>query len=445
MGFRALKSLTFFVGLLLFGGAFVALLLFGSLFNPAPYQIVVALEELPAYTVLEPSMLGVDSQTMNSKVAARLVHKGQLDEYVGGMLIEPVHVGEPLRRGAVVSPDNPAARQRIALALDDPTQVAMVIPVSPDTVPDSVQAGDFVNITMSLGEAQQLSGTSPSASGATADLTPTPLPSSMEEVMQSTAQQVVLPFAKVVLKNVSVLQVQHKRVSNPNYGVGFGEGQSTQPAFIDGDLERLVVLIPADAEEMLAFAISNGSLQLALVPHVAVLDRLPGPSFGVTWEDFLAFFREERLRALRGQDTGLIPMPTVPIPTPGASTAITPTISISPTEVVPGETETSMVATATITTPHPLPSPWAQAGILTGTPSPGVPPATAPASLPPGTSLAGADIPQPGAGGVSPDSSEGEVDLSGFILPAAMCAIVMILIIGVILVLRIARGKRAGE
>ncbi len=80
MGFRALKSLTFFVGLLLFGGAFVALLLFGSLFNPAPYQIVVALEELPAYTVLEPSMLGVDSQTMNSKVAARLVHKGRLDQ-----------------------------------------------------------------------------------------------------------------------------------------------------------------------------------------------------------------------------------------------------------------------------------------------------------------------------------------------------------------------------
>jgi len=201
------------------------------------------------------------------------------------------------------------------------------------------------------------------------------------------------------------------------------------------------VLIPADAEEMLAFAISNGSLQLALVPHVAVLDRLPGPSFGVTWEDFLAFFREERLRALGGQDTGLIPMPTVPIPSPGASTAITPTISISLTEVAFGETQTSMVATATITTPHPLPSPWAQAVPLTGTPSPAVPPA----SLPPGTSLAGADIPQPGAGGMSPDSSEGEVDLSGFILPAAMCAIVMILIIGVVIVLRTTRGKRAGE
>jgi len=302
---------------------------------------------------------------------------------------------------------------------------------------------------MSLGEAQQLSGTSPSASGATADLTPTPLPSSMEEVMQSTAQQVVLPFAKVVLKNVSVLQVQHKRVSNPNYGVGFGEGQSTQPAFIDGDLERLVVLIPADAEEMLAFAISNGSLQLALVPHVAVLDRLPGPSFGVTWEDFLAFFREERLRALGSQDTGLIPMPTVPIPTPGASTVITPTIWISPTEVAFGETQTSVVATATITTPQPLLSPWAQAVPLTGTPSPGVPPGTAPASLPPGTPLAGADIPQPGAADVSPDSSQvdvsSEVDLSGFILPAAMCAIVMVLIIGVILVLRTMRGKRAGE
>jgi len=225
MGFRALRSLTFFIGLLLFGGAFAAIVMFGAVFNPAPYRLVVALKDLPPYTVLEPSMLGTDAQTMNPKVAARLVQEAELGSYLGGMLIEPIHAGEPLRRMAVVAPDNPAARKRLALALTDPGRVAMVIPAKPDIVPDSVEPGDFVNLAMAVGSVQQ-SGDGRTAAPAGPNAPATPAPASLKEAADRTAASVMPPFAKIVLQDVPVLQVQRQQVQNPNFGVGFGGDQA---------------------------------------------------------------------------------------------------------------------------------------------------------------------------------------------------------------------------
>jgi hypothetical protein len=49
---RVWKSLTFFVGLILFIAAFGVILVAGSIFNPPPYRIVVAVKDIAPYTTL---------------------------------------------------------------------------------------------------------------------------------------------------------------------------------------------------------------------------------------------------------------------------------------------------------------------------------------------------------------------------------------------------------
>ena len=79
MKFRIWKSLTFFIGLILFIAAFGVILVAGSIFNPPPYRIVIALESIPPYTTLTRDMLAVDEQTMHQRVASRLVHEAEIE------------------------------------------------------------------------------------------------------------------------------------------------------------------------------------------------------------------------------------------------------------------------------------------------------------------------------------------------------------------------------
>ena len=429
MRFSALKSLTFLVGLVIFIGAFAALVLAGSLFNPPPYNIVVALQDIPAYTTLTPDMLGTDEQTMNERVAARMVHQGELEKYLGGTVIEPIHAGEPLRRMAVVASDNPAAKKRLALALDDPNTVAMVIPVSPDIVPDTTQAGDYVDIQMGVGQVQQVSNTFGNDNAAVED-----------------EEQVVLPFAKIVLQYVPVLQAQHKRIANPNYGVNsFGGGDSgaaAQPAFIDGDLERLVVLIPREAQETLAFAIANGDLQISLVPHIAVENVLPAPSYGVTWEDFLAFFRQERETAAGMIEAGAKTLPDTSAP--GASPAASPSPLTATHTLTPSASMTSANTLSPVQPQPPQNAPGAVAvepgsqRSIAGAVAGGAP-ASAPVGAGGGQAAAGSSPTEQAA---AMNSELESLSISSFIMPAVIFVVFIFIVIAGVTMLRKAKKNR---
>ena len=254
MKLRVWKSLTFFIGLILFVAAFVVILVAGRIFNPPPYRIVIALQDVPPYTVLTREMLAVDEQTMNPRVASRLVHEAEIDSYVGSLVIETVHAGEPLRRNSVVMPDNPAAAHRLSLALSDPDLVAAVVPVNPKIIPDNVTAGDYVNVTLGVaGNVSQLtptdwSGTANSTAwGAPpADVaTPTPVPLTPTLSLTSTGPlplsgevpEVVPPLDKVVLPHMQVLHVAREKVPNPNYGMTFGQEGAQEPPFLEGNIE----------------------------------------------------------------------------------------------------------------------------------------------------------------------------------------------------------------
>jgi len=310
---NVLRSVTFILGLLLAAGAFVAYLVLGGVLNPAPYQVVVAVRDIPPYTIVTSDALARDSQSMSRTVARTLVQARELDQYLGGMAIEHIHAGEPLRKSAIIAPDNPAAVSRLALALDDPSQVAIVLPVTPETCPEQVASGDFVNLVVSFAPgaigggartlAEMLATPTPAvlltpllpSPVPTGPITPTAtplIPSLTPTPPVVSAEEMVLPIAKVTIQKCKVLAVRRRRVANPAFGTGHGG----QP-FIEGDVEALVVLVPEDSAELLTFAIDNGKVHVVLLPAVAGLEEGHDPTLGVAWSDVLAFILEERRKA----------------------------------------------------------------------------------------------------------------------------------------------------
>jgi len=291
---------------------------------------VIALESIPPYTTLTRDMLAVDEQTMHQRVASRLVHESEIEHYLGGMVIETIHAGEPLRRNAVVTADNPAAVRRLSLALTDPDMIAAVIPVSASgsnaaIIPDNVSAGDYVNVTMGLaGSVSSMASSAGSASQwgappslttptptpaltstlpptATLPVSPSPLPlnGKVPEPALSVVEAVAPPLDKIVLPHVDapqvrVIDVARERVPNPNYGMTFGQEGAQEPPFLEGNLESITLLVPKAAEELLYFAVDNGTLHISVVPHAAVLEGA-SPSTGVLWEDADGYIRRALL------------------------------------------------------------------------------------------------------------------------------------------------------
>jgi len=88
---------------------------------------VVAVEDIPAYSVLDPNALGIDAERINGQVASTLIQREEIDQYVGGFVIENIHAGEPLRKSAIVAQGNPEAANRLALVMTDPEKVAMIV------------------------------------------------------------------------------------------------------------------------------------------------------------------------------------------------------------------------------------------------------------------------------------------------------------------------------
>ncbi len=358
-----LRSVTFIGGLLLAVGAFVAYLALGGVLNPPPYEVVVAIRDIPPYTTIASGMLAKDSQTMSKTVARTLVLAQELDQYLGGMAIEHIQAGEPLRKSAIVAPDNPAAARRFSLALDDPTKVAMVVPITPETCPQQIASGDYVHLVVSFapgairgqgGEtlADMLATPTPPLVGG--PLLPSPTPTAppvtpaaivtpiTPTISALSAEEMTLPITKITIQKCKVLSVRREKVHNPSYDVGGGQGEQ---AFLAGDVEALIVLVPKDSAELLAFAIDNSKMHVVLLPAIAGPEGEHSPSLGVAWSDVLAWMLEERRKA-RG-DIVEVTVPPTATPTPEGWTppAETPTlVPHTPTpQPTPTPTETASV------------------------------------------------------------------------------------------------------
>jgi hypothetical protein len=293
-----MRKIQLILGLLLAAGAFVAVLFIGQLSQPATYDVAVAGGSVSAFTLLTPDLFVIDTQSVSAAVAEKYVLAGELDELLaaGAVAVEPLHAGQPLLREQIASGVQADGLSRLAVALDDPDQVIVSIPVDQNKIP-AVFPGDAAAlffaagdvqaqtlITETVAESRRPAAIQPLSGTLVVDATAAPL---------TTTTALQLPVAKWIANGV-VYRLNREVRENPSYGAPGMEGE---PRYIEGPVKSLDVVVARADAEWIAFALAHGQVQLGVLPAVARPDVEAGTfaaSGGVTWSDFEQRFFEER-------------------------------------------------------------------------------------------------------------------------------------------------------
>jgi Flp pilus assembly protein CpaB len=292
-----LGSPLFWIGLVLTALVVVAVFFGGKLLTPAPVQVPVALGDVPPNTEISPSLFRLEQWTgVQGRTLGEYVTKDEFGQYVGSVTVETVHAGFPLGKAQVLKPGEANARiRRLTLMLQ--TQAGMTvfpIPVEADTAGNFIQAGDYVDLVFSVGAVNVREMDNPP------DPTPTPPAIAGMGIVQPTPRPPVtetlrLPVSKLVIQNVPVLKVEREvtRPSASPASISIGVGGSSapgQPAYVEGDVERLYVALDQEQLEIVSFILYNGDVRVAA--HATVFPEKP--TEGVTWDDFEDWFFAQR-------------------------------------------------------------------------------------------------------------------------------------------------------
>jgi hypothetical protein len=296
-----------FIGMVLMAASILGVVFVGQIINPPATPMAVAIVEIPAGTVISRDMVRMDNVQVNSKVAASHVREAELDQFVGSVAVEPIHQYSYLSKSALSKENSPAAGRRLALALADPKLVAMVVPVDQKTAPDAIVEGDYIDLdfgalgdrtagstlttrpTEAPGFSQGYSnGLSQLALLPTGTLSPTATPTPEPLLM--------LPVAKTIVSQAKVMSVVRDTQTATQIDA---QGQA-QTVATPGKLLALVVAVPREAQELVQFAIDNGSVRVALLSaQIRGGDpALRQPTLGMTWNDLVSLMRMEREAAL---------------------------------------------------------------------------------------------------------------------------------------------------
>lgn len=349
------RNLTVIVlALILMVGGFLGVLFIGQIVNPPAATIAVALVDIPAGTPLTEDLFALDEMTMDPKVLATLVQQNELDQFIGGTVIEPIHAFQPLPKAGISAEANPAAARRSALALSDPSLVAMVVPVTPDTAPDAIVEGDFVDVNFGVNLNSQPTRltTAPTPAPFAETFSPFVEPTLMPmETLTVTATPtleplLMLPVAKTIVSQARVLAVIREERTTTVQNEG---DPAPRTIVVKGKAIALVIAIPREAQELLGFAIDNGTVRVALLS--AALPTEPHaqrqPTLGMTWNDLVALVRMEReaflaeglpneligpgafaIEATRAAAQAALTATAEPTPTPEPS--VGPTVTLTP-------------------------------------------------------------------------------------------------------------------
>ena len=309
---RILKSIQFWVGLLLVGGAFVGVLLFAQLTTPPTYEVAIAVQDIPAYTALQDAYtngyIALDKQSFSASLLQVVLTPETLQAMLAdGVFVETVRAGDVLNRGRIATGENAEKVRRLALALTDPQLVIKSIPVDAASTP-YIAVGDLVDLYTTLGtvRATELATSTvpPLPAGVTPPPpTPEPLPD-YEALLQPVTVTLQLPVTKRVVAGAIVVRVNHEQIANPQYGAVTTDGQQPAP-FIAGPVVGVDVLVPETTAESLDWAVFNGKMSLAVRPAiwratVAAGQALPETP-GFAWEDFNAQFWGGRPETVDGR------------------------------------------------------------------------------------------------------------------------------------------------
>jgi hypothetical protein len=471
------RRLSLVFGIVLSVGAFVGYLLLGAVTNPSPYPVWVVVTDVQPGEILTRGMVGSDPQRVSPRVAQEYVLGDQLEEYLGKYVARQLVPGQPLMHHDVVAEGNPAGARRLALVLEDPDDVAMVLPVEEENVVDLVLPGDSIAIVWSIGEGALLTG-SPGApeeqspySPSLADYTVGPegqlipvaeeaprgeeegegegelppydeLPSEVADLLgasvtEEIVPEVSLPLAKTLVNVAQVIQVRREEQPNPAY-----TGDPEESPYIPGRIIGLDLVVPRDEMEAIRFAVANGDYSVVILSPNADLTLMEqAATYGVMWSDVKAYIAADRMKAL-GVFTA-----TESVRPAGAADVYQAVLNPRLVEAV--QVGEEPVAIPPRATPHPdeeeTPEPGEEASASTPAPVAGPLPTATPAAAgvveePVATSAPEAPPVASGEGSTLPVAS-------GSLLTGAGCvaAVVVVVLLAVFLVVRRLRSTEQAQ
>jgi len=336
--------LLWLLGLVLSIGAGLVFLYFANAYAPPPARVLVAGRDLAPGEVLREEVLLYDEVRIAPEVLEGLIRYDEMEDWLGAVVVEPIHTNEYVHKGRLVKGENPLALSRPSLQLDDPGMMIKTIPVSPERCPD-IRVGDYVDVEVVLNPGmvmglQELEGG-------------VQMPQLLWEAPYPVARDPLPPLAKAVLRGVKVVGVVRERI--PVYG------EEGELAFQEGEVRAIDVLMPRAWESPVTWAVANGEVHVSLlsplVGHGGSLEPEPSPGFSLS--DFYAFFLRDREKAM-GVEVGAVGVVT-------ATPTLTVTVPLTPT---PAGTVLPLTATPTPAVTVPLtPTPAVTVPPLTPTPA----------------------------------------------------------------------------
>lgn len=293
-----MRKLQLLIGVVLAVAAAIGVLIIGRITQPPTYDVVVAVKEIPAFSEIAAGDVSVDTQSVSQAVAEKYVLAGDWETMMAEGLvaaIEPLHPGQPLLRTQVASGADAEGLNRLSVALDDPNQAIVSVPVEEETLPGLVP-GDVVALYFAAGriQANQLVTEVVKHRGPTP--TPTPPVTGTGQIEAQTLTETVtvqMPLSKQIAEGI-VYRLNREKRENPNYGA---PGMENESRYIEGRVTALDVVVPREMAEWVAFAQAHGTVEIGVLPALtrpSVEDGTLDASEGVTWSDFEEQFFQDR-------------------------------------------------------------------------------------------------------------------------------------------------------
>ncbi len=297
------------VGLLLMVGSFIAVFMLGQVFNPPAVLVVIASRDFSPGEVVQLqdlATISVHVDETESGFYQTVFLQSDLQLLNNKIVTQPIAAGQPIPRNAVVAAGN--LNSGLAGQLEDPSLIALVVPVSDDTAPPGIQAGDYVDLVYGVVGVSYAPVVPPTEAAfqsfnPSAGLEPaTPDPFVAIEPTSTPGVMLYAPLAKTIVTNALVLDLV-REVKQASQVTSSGQTVARE---VQGAVTALVLAVPRDAQEVVQFALDTGIVRVSLLSANARADGTQigdrRPTLGMTWNDLVALLEMERQQRL---DAGL--------------------------------------------------------------------------------------------------------------------------------------------
>lgn len=262
--------------------------------QPIVSEIVVAVDDIPAGTVVRAPQFRVARWgDVDSRALQRFVTVQEFAAYDGKVLTSDVRAGFPLGKSQVDSESPAAAGDSLSLAITQTESYYFVLPATPDDIGNWIQPGDRIDMLVTIGQLN-----TPELRAELA------LPAGAEQPAiradQPLSVSLMLPASKLVLQNLRVLRVDREapRADASVDPSGRPAGLSATFASVTDDndappldVKRVYVEVTRDQLEVLTFIKRNGQHDFAVRSPVNA--RIAATE-GVAFEDYARWFFAQR-------------------------------------------------------------------------------------------------------------------------------------------------------